>query len=255
MTVASRLEGIPMDVRSLHVMLDLPAETADAASLFWATALGWPLGEPWPGHPEFQSFSPPAGDSYVARQLIDSGSAGIHVDVAVDDVSEVAAHMELLGATRGPVMPYWQVMRSPGGLPYCVVPHRDSTPPEASVWPDDGGHRSRLVQICIDSPPSRHDAEVAFWRSATHWTWSESTGAEFAGKLRPGPGSPVQLLFQRLGDEAPATRAHIDLGTDDVEEETARLANAGASLLRRGDGWIALADPAGLAFCVTANSP
>jgi predicted enzyme related to lactoylglutathione lyase len=65
----------------------------------------------------------------------------------------------------------------------------------------------------------------------------------------------VQLLFQRLDDDAPATRAHIDLGTDDVEAEAARLAKAGASLLRRGYGWVALEDPAGLAFCATANSP
>ena len=86
-------------------------------------------------------------------------------------------------------------------------------------------HRSRLVQICIDSPPNLHDQEVAFWRAATGWRWREGDGDEFAGKLYPPTGSSVQLLFQRLGSDDPATavRAHIDLGADDIEAEAARL--------------------------------
>jgi Glyoxalase-like domain len=245
-----------VNVRWLHVMIDLPPELDEAASRFWAAALGWPLGPAWRGHPEFRGFEPPVGDSYVARQLIDSGSPRVHVDIGVDDVDEVAAHLVALGAEAGPEMSSWRVMTSPGGMVYCVVPHSDeSATPKATTWPDDGGHRSRLVQVCVDSPPSRHEAEVAFWQAATHWAWSTSTGAEFAGKLRPGPDSPVQLLFQRLDDEATATRAHLDLGTDDVDAEANRLEAAGARRVRAGDGWIALEDPAGLPFCATANSP
>jgi glyoxalase superfamily protein len=244
-------------IRWLHVMIDLPPEHDEAGSEFWAAALGWPIGEPWRGHPEFRSFQPPSGDSYVARQLIGSGgSPRVHLDVAVDDVDEIAAHMQAVGAEPGPMMPHWRVMTSPGGMQYCLVTHREgSLPPSASTWPDDGGHRSRLVQICIDSPPSRHDLEVAFWQAATHWQWAPSTGSEFAGKLRPEPGSPVQLLFQRRDDDAPATRAHIDLGADDVEAEASRLVAAGARRLWAGDGWITLEDPAGMAFCATRNRP
>jgi hypothetical protein len=245
-----------MNIRWLHVMIDLPPELDGAASQFWARALGWPLGEPWRGNPEFRSFVPPSGDSYVARQLIEGERPRVHLDVAVDDVDEVAAHMRAVGAEPGPVMRHWRVMTSPGGMTYCLVSHRDERQvPSASAWPDDGGHRSRLVQICVDSPPSRHDAEVSFWQAATHWHWAPSNGSEFAGKLYPGPDSPVQLLFQRLDDDAPSTRAHIDLGADDVEAEAERLVAAGARRLWPGDGWITLEDPAGLPFCATGNRP
>jgi hypothetical protein len=102
-----------------------------------------------------------------------------------------------------------------------------------------------------------HDQEVAFWRAATGWRWREGDQNEFAGKLYPPTGSSVQLLFQRLGSDDPATavRAHIDLGADDVEAETARLVELGGERLGPGRGWIVLRDPVGMVFCVTGNSP
>jgi hypothetical protein len=52
-------------------------------------------------------------------------------------------------------------MASPAGLPFCVCdeswPHRK---PGAVVWPD--GHRSRLVQLSVDVPAQRYDAELSF---------------------------------------------------------------------------------------------
>jgi hypothetical protein len=246
-----------MNIRWLHVTIDLPADVDDDNSRFWAAALGWPLGEPWRGHPEFCSFEPPVGDSYVARQVIEDGSPRVHLDIAVDDVDEVSGHMQAIGARPGPVMSDWRVMTSPGGMPYCLVTHRDDNQmPGAMTWTDDG-HRSRLVQVCVDSSAERHEHEVEFWKAATHWRWAPSPESpEFAGKLHPEPGSPVQLLFQRLDEDGdPETRAHIDLGADDVEAEAARLEGLGARRLWPGDGWIALEDPAGLPFCATANRP
>ena len=69
--------------------------------------------------------------------------------------------------------------------------------------------------------------------------------------------SPLALLVQRLGDDDGGThaRAHLDLSTDDVDAEVARLRALGAELLRRGDGSITLRDPVGLPFCVTADHP
>ena len=67
----------------------------------------------------------------------------------------------------------------------------------------------------------------------------------------------MQLLFQRLGedDQGPAVRAHIDLGTDDVEADAQRLLQLGAAQVEPGRGWIVLRDPTGLVFCTTGNSP
>jgi len=77
------------------------------------------------------------------------------------------------------------------------------------------------------------------------------------GKLYPPTGSSAQLLLQRLGSDDPtsAVRAHIDLGTDDVEAEAERLVGLGAERLGPGRGWIVLRDPVGMVFCVTGNSP
>jgi len=50
------------------------------------------------------------------------------------------------------------------------------------------------VQVCIDSPPDRHDDEVGFWRVATGGRWVPGDVPEFAGKLHPADG-PVQWLF------------------------------------------------------------
>jgi predicted enzyme related to lactoylglutathione lyase len=245
-----------MNVRWIHVMLDLPAAVAEPATRFWATVLGWPIGEPWRGHAEFQSFEPSEGVSYVARQVIESGGPRVHVDIAVDDVQETAAHLQALGAEAGPALERWRVLTSPGGMPFCLVTHREANSmPAPMSW--DGGHRSRLVQVCVDSPPALHDDEVAFWKAATHWRWAPSDGPEFAGKLYPRPDDPVQLLFQRLGDSdgGDHTRAHIDLGTDDVDAEVGRLVAAGARRLWDGRDWVAMEDPAGLPFCATANKP
>ncbi len=146
-------------------------------------------------------------------------------------------------------------MTSPGGWPFCLVRRRDRSRPAATQWP--GGQRGRLVQVCIDSPAELHDREVEFWRGATGWRWQESPDEEFAGKLYPEPGSPIQLLLHKLGqdDEGRTTRAHLDLGSDDREREADRLVGLGAERLWTGGGWITLRDPAGLLFCVTGNSP
>ena len=101
-------------------------------------------------------------------------------------------------------------------------------------------------------------AEVAFWRAATGWRYETSVLPEYGGKLFPPPPAPVRLLFQRLGadDAGTTTRVHVDLGTDDIPAEVARVEQLGA---RRspysGEGWVQLADPSGMPFCVTRIPP
>jgi hypothetical protein len=236
----------------LHVFLDVAPNVAEESATFWSAALGWPLGDQWRGHPEFRSFAPPEGDSYIHQQVGNHGPR-IHFDLEVADRSTADRLVEL-GAVVTGQFEGWCPMRSPGGLPFCLVERQDHVRPPA---PDFAGRRSRLVQICIDSPPAVHDREVAFWRAAIRWHWREGDHDEFAGKLYPPRGSSAQLLFQRLDSDDPATavRAHIDLGADDVEAEANRLVHLGAQWLAPGRGWIVLRDPAGMIFCVTANSP
>ncbi|MFC6341148.1 VOC family protein, partial [Nocardioides hankookensis] len=116
-------------------------------------------------------------------------------------------------------------------------------------------HRSRMVQVCVDSPARLHEAEVAFWRALLGDRWAESPAPEFAGKWHNDAGSPLQLLFQRLDDAEGQVRAHLDHGTDDSSAEVDRLLSLGAEDVGPGHGWHVLRDAAGLLFCVTENSP
>lgn len=242
----------------LHALVDVPASLHSEAARFWSAALGWDVGPPWPGHPELRSLEPAVGEAYVHLQEIGGAPRAprVHIDLEVDDVAVARARAATLGAGITSEQEQWSALRSPGGLPFCVVrrPEEPHRAPEPVSWPE--GHRSRLVQVCIDSPADVHDAELAFWHELLGEDgWAPSDSPEFGGKWHDGAGSPLQLLWQRLDEPTGPVRAHFDLGTDDLEAETARLLRLGAEDLAPGRGWHALRDPLGLAFCVTRNSP
>lgn len=237
----------------LHAVIDVPGTSHEATARFWSRALGWSAGPAWERHPELRSFEPPEGEPYVHLQQIE-GAPRVHVDVESADPrrtvdAALGTGAELLRTTED-----WVSLRSPGGLPFCVLRSRRHAAPGPRVWSD--GHRSRLVQLCIDSPAARHDAEVRFWRSLLPGRWVSSPSAEFAGKWHDHDGSPLQLLFQRLEERDGVVRAHLDVGTDAQPAEIRRLLHLGAQDVGAGrGGWHVLRDPAGLAFCVTDNAP
>ncbi len=242
-----------------HATIDLPASMVEPAGAFWAAVLGWRLGDPWPQHPEFRSIEPPEGDGYVVVQTIAEGRPRVHVDLETDDLDAAAADVLAAGAVERPdaqLQRGWRTFRSPGGLPFCLVPRgREGRlrPPARGTE----GRRSRLAQICIDSPPHLHQPEVEFWRQLTGWRLRPSPRPEFTGTLCPPDGYPLQFLLQQLGPDDPGdrTRAHLDLGCDDHHAEAARLTRLGATHRWEGAGWITLGDPAGMPFCATGTPP
>lgn len=236
----------------VHAVLDVPAQQHAPAADFWGRALGWPTGPPWTGHPELCSFEPPQGHPYVHLQRVE-GPPRVHLDLESGDPGETVTRAVELGAELVGEHDLWRTLLSPGGLPFCVLAADDREPPPPSSWPD--GHRSRLVQICVDSPAAAHDREVAFWRALLPGPWAGSDSPEFAGKWHDDDGSPIQLLFQELDEPTGPVRAHLDLGTDDLPAEVRRLVDLGATDVEPGRGWHVLRDPAGLLFCATENSP
>jgi hypothetical protein len=236
-------------------ILDVPLEVADTTRAFWAGVLGWRISEPWPDHPEFTSLQPPSDDSFVHVQVID-GPARLHLDLTVADIETETHRLVGLGASARARTEDWQVLASPGGLPFCLLEEggRRSSVPEATRW--SSGHATRLVQVCIDAPERVHEQELRFWSEVTGWAVRPSDRPEFGGKLYP-PDGPIRLLFQRLGSDDPGetTRAHLDLATDDMAREVERVVALGATRIGPGSGWYALRDPAGMAFCVTGQSP
>jgi hypothetical protein len=101
-------------------------------------------------------------------------------------------------------------------------------------------HRSKLVAAVVDVPVADHPAEVAFWAQALDPR--DPAYAEL-GEVSPG----MTVLVQAVDDQP---RVHLDIETDDVEAEVARLVNLGAQRVAQIESWWVMRDPAGLLFCV-----
>lgn len=112
-------------------------------------------------------------------------------------------------------------------------------------------HLSRLRQVVIDVGPDGHDEELGFWQAAVGRSLPPLTFPEYHGATLPGEG--VSLLVQRLEHGSPGV--HLDIYTDDVQAEVARLEALGAERVRQVHSWWVMRDPAGLPFCVIAAPP
>jgi predicted enzyme related to lactoylglutathione lyase len=108
-------------------------------------------------------------------------------------------------------------------------------------------HRSRLTAVLVDVPAADHDRAVAFWSGALGREGKRlDAHPEYAfyGEVTPG----IEFMVQRTGDTA--ARIHIDLETDDVDAEVARLSDLGAVEVERVNSWVVMRDPVGTVFCV-----
>jgi hypothetical protein len=113
-------------------------------------------------------------------------------------------------------------------------------------------HYSRIAKVAIDVPPADHPRELAFWQSASGLPLAQGTRfPEYHGAGLPG--QQFGLLVQRLGG-GPA-RIHLDVHTDDLEAEVARLERLGAERVEKVATWWVMRDPAGMVFCVVLDEP
>jgi catechol 2,3-dioxygenase-like lactoylglutathione lyase family enzyme len=110
-------------------------------------------------------------------------------------------------------------------------------------------HRSRLAVVLLDHDSASHDAAAAFWTGATGVERGETPYEEHPfthlGEL---PGG-LSLAMQLTGAGTPA-RVHLDIETDDVDAEVARVVALGATLVERQAEHAVLTDPGGVPFCV-----
>lgn len=108
-------------------------------------------------------------------------------------------------------------------------------------------HRSRIAVVMIDHPEESFDAAADFWAGARGATRAANPDPPYESLDRL-PGN-VALELQKTGRGTPP-RIHLDFETDDVAAEVARLEGIGATVAERADGWVVMADPGGLVFCV-----
>lgn len=238
-----------MSIRWTYAFVDRPAALFERAHTFWAAVTESGLSEFRGERGEFVTLVPGGGaDACVKVQGVGAGAGGAHLDFAVDDVRGFVADALGLGAGLVAEHDGWAVLRTPAGVPFCVVPWAGESVRPPVV------RGSRLDQVCLDLPPSAFDTEVAFFGALLDgWASAPGSRPEFH-VLRPPAGLPVRILLQRLGEER-APSAHVDLACADIAATRARHEELGAVFVADGAHWTVLRDPAGGVYCLTARDP
>lgn len=109
-------------------------------------------------------------------------------------------------------------------------------------------HASRLCAVLIDCNTSDVDEAARFWAKAlgrdVDLAHPSSRGTY--RMLETPPDEPI-VEIQRVEHES---RVHIDIETDDIAAEVARLEGIGAKVVDRLERWVVMQAPTGQRFCV-----
>jgi hypothetical protein len=110
-------------------------------------------------------------------------------------------------------------------------------------------HHSRLGTLVLDCRVENLRDAATFWSNAIGKpivTLDQDGDGKYA-ELRTEPDEPI-ILLQKVEHES---RVHLDLETDDLEAETARLEALGAKRIACVHGrWWVMEAPTGHRFCV-----
>jgi predicted enzyme related to lactoylglutathione lyase len=109
-------------------------------------------------------------------------------------------------------------------------------------------HRSRLCAVLIDCRSSDIDAAARFWGEALGRPLDLNHPSSRGNyrMLETQPDEPI-VEIQRVDHES---RVHIDIESDDIPAEVARLEKLGASVVSRLESWVVMQAPTGQLFCV-----
>src|SRR5262245_62234891 len=108
-------------------------------------------------------------------------------------------------------------------------------------------HRSRFVALVIDCETQDLDAAARFWSGVLGRDVepSDPDWPSYRG-LRVRPSEPL-MVVQKVDHQS---RVHLDVESDDVDAEAARLERLGAKKLGRVKSWWVMEAPTGHRFCV-----
>jgi hypothetical protein len=110
-------------------------------------------------------------------------------------------------------------------------------------------HRSRLTTVVIDCAEDDFERGVEFWSRALGKPALDQDDPRYRslrGRVG-GEGGPY-LLLQRVS--RPERAIHLDIETDDVAREVARLEKLGARVKARIRNHVVMVAPSGHPFCV-----
>jgi hypothetical protein len=109
-------------------------------------------------------------------------------------------------------------------------------------------HRSRLTTIVIDCAEAEFEVGARFWSAALGKELMPRDERYSTLKGRVGGDGGTYIGLQRVSREERAI--HLDIETDDVEAEVARLEKLGARVKARIRRHVVMHAPSGHAFCV-----
>jgi predicted enzyme related to lactoylglutathione lyase len=109
-------------------------------------------------------------------------------------------------------------------------------------------HRSRINGLLIDCNTDDIDAAARFWAEALGRPVDPNhPGTRGNYRMLETPPDELSVQIQRVDHES---RVHIDIETDDIAAEVARLEKLGATIDKRMERWVVMRAPTGQRFCV-----
>ena len=109
-------------------------------------------------------------------------------------------------------------------------------------------HRSRLTGFIIDCKTDDLESAATFWSEALGYPLKDAAPdpASKYRKLDTGPNG-LNIEVQQVQHDS---RVHLDIESDDVEAEVARLEALGARRIEKVHTWWVMEAPTGQRFCV-----
>jgi len=109
-------------------------------------------------------------------------------------------------------------------------------------------HRSRINGILIDCNTDDIQAAARFWAEALGRPIDpDHPGTRGNYVMLETPADEISVQIQRVDHES---RIHLDIETDDIQAEVARLEKAGATVDTRMERWVVMRSPSGQRFCI-----
>ncbi len=112
-------------------------------------------------------------------------------------------------------------------------------------------HKSKLAGFIIDCNTADLQAAARFWGNALGMATEQLPGSEGDTYVRLlDPNDQLHIEVQSVNHES---RVHLDIETDDIDAEIARLERLGARKLTFCNSWCIMEAPTGQRFCVVSK--
>jgi predicted enzyme related to lactoylglutathione lyase len=110
-------------------------------------------------------------------------------------------------------------------------------------------HRSRLAGFIIDCQTGDLDAAADFWSGALGVTIADRNAGDETAEYQVFGDTPGDLYIE-VQKVAHPSRVHLDIESDDLDAEAARLEALGAKKVGFVKRWWVMEAPTGQRFCI-----